>query len=99
MLIRKIFLTLCLLLSSHWAVALEVGDELKLPELTTIQGKVFTQTDYSQRFTIVQIWATTCPFCRFQNKNLDELLKKIEPQKINLILLSVDKNTKVVEDI
>lgn len=98
MLIRKIFLALCLLLSSHWAVALEVGDELKLPELTTIQGKVFTQTDYSQRFTIVQIWATTCPFCRFQNKNLDELLKKIEPQKINLILLSVDKNTKVVED-
>ena len=98
MFLRKLFLLLCFLTASHPAIALEVGDELKLPELKTIQGKIFTQLDYSKRFTIVQIWATTCPFCRFQNKNLDELLKKIEPKQVNLILLSVDKNTKVVED-
>jgi thiol-disulfide isomerase/thioredoxin len=72
--------------------AVEVGDQLLLGAVTTIHGQVINQSDWNQKNTLVEVWATWCPFCRKQNVHLDQLLKKIPPNSLNVLTISVDKN-------
>jgi thiol-disulfide isomerase/thioredoxin len=76
--------------------AIEVGDQLLLGTVTTIDGRVIDQSFWNQRNTIVQVWATWCPFCKKQNVHLDQLIKKIPPHSLNVITISIDKNEAIV---
>ena len=78
------------------AFCVEVGDQLLLGSIRTIDGRVIDQSYWNQRNTIVQVWATWCPFCKKQNINLDQLMKKIPPHSLNVITISIDKTESVV---
>ena len=65
------------------AFCVEVGDQLLLGSIRTIDGRVIDQSYWNQRNTIVQVWATWCPFCKKQNINVDQLMKKIPPHSLN----------------
>lgn len=94
-LVNKIF---CLLIVfySHSILAIEVGDYLPLGKLQSIQGQSFDESDWSKRNTLVQVWATWCGYCHQQNKNLDQLTKKISPGSMNVITISVDRRIEPV---
>jgi thiol-disulfide isomerase/thioredoxin len=94
-LLNKIF---CLLIVfySHSILAIEVGDYLPLGKLQSIQGQSFDESDWTKRNTLVQIWATWCGYCHQQNKNLDQLTKKISPDSMNVITISVDRRIEPV---
>lgn len=89
----------CLLLAfyCHASMAIERGDYLPLGKLQTIQGQSFDESDWSKRNTFVQVWATWCGYCHRQNKNLDQLIKTIPPNSINIINISVDRRVESVK--
>jgi thiol-disulfide isomerase/thioredoxin len=95
-LVNKIF---CLLIVfySHSILAIEVGDYLPLGKLQSIQGQSFDESDWTKRNTLVQVWATWCGYCHQQNKNLDQLTKKISPDSMNFITISVDRRIEPVK--
>ena len=76
--------------------AIEVGDQLLLGTVTTVDGRVMDQAYWNQRNTLVQVWATWCPFCKKQNVHLDQLVKKIPPHSLNVLTLSIDKQESLV---
>lgn len=90
--------TLCLILGfyCHSSLAIEVGDYLQLGKLQTVQGQTYDQAHWDQRNTLVQVWATWCGYCHRQNKNLDQLAKKISPNSMNIVTISVDRNVEPV---
>jgi thiol-disulfide isomerase/thioredoxin len=95
-LLNKIFYLL-ILFYCHSSLAIEVGDYLPLGKLQSIQGQSFDESDWTKRNTLVQVWATWCGYCHQQNKNLDQLIKKISPDSMNIITISVDKRIEPVK--
>lgn len=80
------------------AQAIEVGDQLLLGTVQTIQGQTFVQSHWNQKNTLVHVWATWCGFCHKQNANLNQLIKTIPPGSMNIITISVDKKVEKVHD-
>lgn len=76
--------------------ALEVGEQLLLGTLTTVDGQVLDQSHWNQRNTLVQVWATWCPYCKKQNVHLSQLIKNIPVNSLNVLTISVDKNEAIV---
>ena len=92
----KLFVfTLCMGISS--VNAIEMGQTLPLGDVKLIDGKVMTSNQRAKRFTIVQVWATWCPYCRAQNKTLQKLQDSVSAQQLNFLTISIDKNQEVVE--
>ncbi len=85
------------LLSSQ-ADAIEVGNQLPLGQLQSIQGETFTSEHWSKRNTIVQVWATWCSYCRTQNKYLQQLRQKIPADQLNIVTISIDRRVESVKD-
>ena len=85
------------LLSSQ-ADAIEVGDQLPLGQLQSIQGETFTPEHWSKRNTIVEVWATWCSYCRTQNKYLQQLRQKIPADQLNIVTISIDRRVESVKD-
>lgn len=82
-------------ISSAWA--LEVGDHIKIDTLTTVDGRRIESTDLKGKYLVVQLWATWCPYCRRQNVNLKELVRRTQGGDLQVIALSVDKNVEIVQ--
>lgn len=96
LLMNKIF-GLILVFYCHSIMAIEVGDYLHLGKLQSIQGQTYDQSHWNERNTLVQIWATWCGYCHQQNKNLDQLAKKISPNSMNIVTISVDRRIEPVK--
>lgn len=79
------------------AQAIEVGDHLALGELRTLQGQIYSESDWKQRHTVVQVWATWCPYCRKQNVHLEQLVQKMPTEQLNIITISIDKTVSPVK--
>lgn len=96
--LRNCWVFLCwgILIHAPIVSAIEVGDQLLLGTVTTIHGQVMNQSDWNQKNTLVEVWATWCPFCKKQNVHLDQLLKNIPPHSLNVITISVDKDESAV---
>lgn len=91
-----IFMMIALMpISSAWA--LEVGDHIKIDRLTTVDGRRIESTDLKGKYLVVQLWATWCPYCRRQNVNLKELVRRTQGGDLQVIALSVDKNVEIVQ--
>ena len=82
-------------ISSAWA--LEVGDLIKIDTLTTVDGRRIEPADLKGKYLVVQLWATWCPYCRRQNVNLKELVRRTQGGNLQVIGLSIDKNVEVVQ--
>lgn len=94
-LIQKFF-CLILVIYCQSSAAIEIGDYLQLGKLQTVQGQTFDQSHWDQRNTLVQVWATWCGYCHRQNKNLDQLSKKIPLNSLNIVTISVDRSIEPV---
>ena len=78
------------------AAAIEVGDSLIIDHLKTIDGQVLTRESLKDKYLVVQVWATWCPYCHRQNLNLIELANRTKGKPLEIIALSVDRNPALV---
>lgn len=96
---RQTLVALALLVlvgASPTSQAIEVGDTLKIDNLTTIDGQTITQESLAGKHVVVQVWATWCPYCHRQNINLIELVKRTEGLPMQVIALSIDRKPAAV---
>jgi len=77
---------------SGMAAAIEVGDELIIDQLQTIDGQVIDREALKGKYLVVQVWATWCPYCHRQNINLIELANRTKGKPLEIIALSIDRN-------
>jgi thiol-disulfide isomerase/thioredoxin len=98
--LTKPFMLMAVLLAfaSSQAKAIEVGDNLPLGQLLSIQGESFGPDQWSKRNTIVQVWATWCSYCRTQNKYLEQLRQKVPAEQLNIVTISIDRRVESVKD-
>ena len=94
----SIAVLISLLIAGIKAEAIEVGDQLALGELRSVQGQTYTESHWKQRHTVVQVWATWCSYCRKQNVHLEQLVQKVPANQLNIITISIDKNPKLAKD-
>ena len=90
------FVLLVSLLHIPVTSALEVGDRLVLATVTILDGQVRDQAYWNEKNTLVQVWATWCPFCSKQNAHLNQLIKDIPPNSLNILTISFDNNEELV---
>lgn len=84
----SIFVSLMLTTQAN---ALSVGDYIKIDRLLLIEGQQLNPADLKGKYLVVQVWATWCPYCRRQNVNLQELVRRTQGGNLLVIGLSVDK--------
>ena len=75
------------------AHAAAIGDTITLPTTTLIDGTVLTPEHWRNKVLIIERFATWCPFCRVQNPKLDKLLRANKTKGLEVLALSIDKNT------
>lgn len=90
------FLLFSIAALSSVAAAIEVGDSLIIDHLETIDGQVLTRESLKDKYLVVQVWATWCPYCHRQNLNLIELANRTKGKPLEIIALSVDRNPALV---
>jgi thiol-disulfide isomerase/thioredoxin len=64
----------------------------------TLANKDFQLSSLKGKVTLVMFWSTNCPVCRDQMPELRENIKGWADKPFELVLVSVDKNMKDVED-
>jgi thiol-disulfide isomerase/thioredoxin len=64
----------------------------------TLANKEFQLSALKGKVTLVMFWSTNCPVCRDQMPELRENIKGWADKPFELVLVSVDKNMKDVED-
>ena len=90
------FLLFSIAALSSVAAAIEVGDSLIIDHLETIDGQVLTRESLKDKYLVIQVWATWCPYCHRQNLNLIELANRTKGKPLEIIALSVDRNPALV---
>ena len=85
-------LILCLALLPTMAMALTVGQTIELGPLQTLNSTPYAIPVNNTKNTLIQVWATWCPFCKKQNTYLEKLYKELPPNSLNVITISIDKN-------
>lgn len=93
--------TMQLLLLGCWLVpnfclALEVGQVIEPMQMKTLSGGQFSLPS-NDKNTLVQVWASWCPFCRRQNGYLEEFVKRTSKNSINIITISIDKTPQIAK--
>jgi len=74
------------------AMALTVGQTIELGPLQTLNSTPYAIPANNTKNTLIQVWATWCPFCKKQNAYLEKLYKELPPNSLNVITISIDKN-------
>jgi thiol-disulfide isomerase/thioredoxin len=64
----------------------------------TLGNKDFQLSSLKGKVSLVMFWSTSCPVCREQMPELRENIKGWENKPFELVLVSVDKNMKDVEE-
>jgi thiol-disulfide isomerase/thioredoxin len=97
-------LLLSVLLQANFAAA-QTKATPDAPKVETLQleGKTLANKDFQLsslkgKVTLVMFWSTNCPVCRDQMPELRENIKGWADKPFELVLVSVDKNMKDVED-
>ena len=96
----KVFIFLVGLLSSTQAFGLDVGEQFRFKEIRLISGQALSAETFTNKYLIIEVWATWCPYCHRQNANLEKLHQLVSKSNTDLeiIAISVDKDPHNVED-
>lgn len=86
------------ILISPYAHALEVGDTLTIPSVSTLDGQTIDQDRLKGKYVVLQIWASWCPYCHNQNMNLKKLVDETKGNQLQVVGLSIDKKVSAAED-
>lgn len=78
--------------------AMTIGQTVELGKLETFNGPTFSVPANNSKNTLVQIWASWCPFCQRQNAYLEKFIQQIPPNSINIITISIDKQPQLAKD-
>jgi len=73
------------------AMALEIGQTLPFERVQTLDGAYFEISKNNTKNTLIQLWASWCPFCKRQNNYLESFSKRIPAGSMNIVTISIDK--------
>jgi thiol-disulfide isomerase/thioredoxin len=79
-------------------MALEIGQTLPLERIQTLDGAYFEIPKNNTKNTLIQLWASWCPFCKRQNNYLEKFSKQIPSGSINIVTISIDKNLAMAKE-
>jgi thiol-disulfide isomerase/thioredoxin len=80
------------------ATALEIGQTLPLERIQTLDGGYFEIPKNNTKNTLIQVWASWCPFCKRQNNYLEGFSKRIPPGSMNIVTVSIDKTPAIAKE-
>jgi thiol-disulfide isomerase/thioredoxin len=80
------------------AMALEIGQTLPLERIQTVDGAYFEIPKNNTKNTLIQLWASWCPFCKRQNNYLEGFSKRIPPGSMNIVTISIDKTPAIAKE-
>ena len=80
------------------AMALEIGQTLPFERVQTLDGAYFEIPKNNTKNTLIQLWASWCPFCKRQNNYLESFSKRIPPGSMNIVTISIDKNPIIAKE-
>ena len=92
------FIFMCSILLPGIATALEIGQTLPLDRVQTLDGAYFEIPKNNTKNTLIQVWASWCPFCKRQNNYLEGFSKRIPPGSINIVTISIDKTPAIAKE-
>jgi thiol-disulfide isomerase/thioredoxin len=69
-----------------------IGQTIELGTLQTFQSTPYAIPANNTKNTLIQVWASWCPFCKKTNAYLEKLQKEIPANSLNIITISIDKN-------
>ena len=79
-------------------MAIEVGQTLPFEKVQTLDGSYFEIPKNNTKNTLIQVWASWCPFCKRQNNYLEGFTKRIPPGSINIVSISIDKTPAIAKE-
>jgi thiol-disulfide isomerase/thioredoxin len=80
------------------AMALEIGQTLPIERVQTLDGAYFEIPKNNTKNTLIQLWASWCPFCKRQNNYLESFSKRIPAGSMNIVTISIDKTPAIAKD-
>ena len=80
------------------AMALEIGQTLLFEKVQTLDGAYFEIPKNNTKNTLIQLWASWCPFCKRQNNYLEGFSKRIPPGSMNIVTISIDKTPAIAKE-
>jgi len=92
------FVFTCSILLPGIATALEIGQTLPLAKVQTLDGAYFEIPKNNTKNTLIQVWASWCPFCKRQNNYLEGFSKRIPPGSMNIVTISIDKTPAIAKE-
>lgn len=81
-----------LAMTSTVARAAEVGDTIRLPDVTLVDGRTVPASQWAGKPVVIEFWASWCPFCALQNPRLQALYDKTRGTRLQLLTISIDKH-------
>jgi peroxiredoxin len=69
-----------------------VGDTAPEFKVTTDSGRTITATDFGGKLLVLNFWASWCPPCIEETPSLDVFTRKMAPEGVVVLGVSVDKN-------
>lgn len=79
-------------------MAVEIGQTLPFEKVQTLDGTYFEIPKNNTKNTLIQVWASWCPFCKHQNNYLEGFSKRIPPGSINIVTISIDKAPAIAKE-
>ena len=80
------------------ARAIDIGQRLPLEKIQTLDGAYFEIPKNNTKNTLIQLWASWCPFCKRQNNYLESFIKRIPPGSMNILTISIDKTPAIAKE-
>ena len=80
------------------AMALEIGQTLPFERVQTLDGAYFEIPKNNTKNTLIQLWASWCPFCKRQNNYLESFSKRIPAGSMNIVTISIDKTPAIANE-
>ena len=80
------------------AMALEIGQILPFERVQTLDGAYFEIPKNNTKNTLIQLWASWCPFCKRQNNYLESFSKRIPAGSMNIVTISIDKTPAIANE-
>ena len=91
--LKKILILLSLAIINP-SFAIEVGDSLTIREIKTLDQSILPPSYWQDKFILVQVWASWCPYCQKQNINLQSLAEQTKNSNLRILAISIDQNPK-----
>ncbi len=91
-----IFISSCAMPSV--VMAIEIGQTLPLEKIQTLDGAYFEIPKNNTKNTLIQLWASWCPFCKRQNTYLEKFSQQISPASMNILTISIDKTPAIAKE-